>query len=240
MRTDTEVAPEAGTAAFRRSALRTSAERRWRLPIAYRAIPPIALAIDLAIIVLSAVGAEFLYHNVPSEFEGEFSHTLAAAVFVAILFVAVMRIQKLYSPARLIVIDDQARSVLAAWCGAFFILASGVFTWGVSHDLSRGDILLFWAIGAVALLFHRIVVEGDPSAGARKRRVARPQGRQPDSEDAVPQRFVENLSRYGYHILAHFHIPSGDPSSDEVIDNVISTCRRRTSRRCCCSSTPSA
>ena len=27
---------------------------------------------------------------------------------------------------------------------------------GVSHDLSRGDILLFWAFGAVALLFHRM------------------------------------------------------------------------------------
>ena len=69
-------------------------------------------------------------------------------MFVAVLFVAAMRIQKLYSPTRLVVIDDQARSVLGAWCGAFLILASGVFTWGVSHDLSRGDILLFWAIGS--------------------------------------------------------------------------------------------
>ena len=129
--------------------------RRWRLPIAYRAIPAAALGIDIALIVASAVGAEVLYHNVPSQFEGEFFHTVAAAMFVAVLFVAAMRVQKLYSPARLIVMDDQARSVLSAWCGAFLILASGVFTWGVSHDLSRGDILMFWALGAVALLGHR-------------------------------------------------------------------------------------
>ena len=181
--------------------------------------------IDLAIIVLAAVAAEFLYHNVPNEFEGEFSHTLAAAVFVAILFVAAMRIQKLYSPARLVVIDDQARSVAAAWCGAFFILASGVFTWGVGHDLSRGDILLFWAIGAIALLAHRavwraVLPRALESGALRGRRVI-----SLTCEDPVPQRFAENLSRYGYHFLAHFHVPAGDPSSDEVIENVISLCR---------------
>ncbi len=134
---------------------RVGLTRRWRLPIAYRAIPGTALGIDLALIVASAIGAEVLYHKVPSEFEGEFSHTMAAAMFVAVLFAAAMRVQKLYSPTRLIVVDDQARSVLSAWCGAFLILASGVFTWGVSHDVSRGDFLMFWALGAVALLAHR-------------------------------------------------------------------------------------
>jgi hypothetical protein len=66
-----------------------------------------------------------------------------------------MRVQKLYSPTRLIVWEDQARAVLGAWCGAFLILASGVFSWGVSHDLSRGDVILFWAGGVVVLLAHR-------------------------------------------------------------------------------------
>ena len=224
MRTDTELAAKSARLPAA-NAPNASSDRRWRLPIAYRSIPTIALTIDLAIIVISAICAEYLYHNWPSEFEGEFSHTLAAAVFVAILFVAAMRIQKLYSPARLVVIDDQTRSVAAAWCGAFFILASGVFTWGVSHDLSRGDILLFWAIGAIALLAHRgvwrIVLPRALESGAlRGRKVV-----SLTCEDAVPQRFVETMSRYGYHILAHFHVPPGDPSADDVVDNVISMCR---------------
>ncbi|HXZ15283.1 MAG TPA: hypothetical protein VEH77_04815, partial [Roseiarcus sp.] len=67
-----------------------SESRRWRLPIAYRAIPTAALAIDLVIIVIAAVGAELLYQDGRSAFEGEFSHTIAAAVFVAVLFVAAM------------------------------------------------------------------------------------------------------------------------------------------------------
>jgi len=225
MTTDTEVATEPARRLATTALSRTSADRRWRLPVAYRSIPTIALAIDLALIVMSAISAEFLYHSFPSEFEGEFSHTVAAAMFVAILFVAAMRIQKLYSPERLVVIDDQARSVLSAWCGAFLILASGVFTWGVSHNLSRGDILLFWAVGAVALLAHRVVwmavlPRALESGALRGRTVV-----SMSFEEAVPQRFVENLSRHGYHILAHFHVPVGDPSAEGVIDNIISICR---------------
>ena len=44
-------------------------------------------------------------------------------------------------------------------------------------------------------------------------------------EEAIPQRFVENLTRHGYDIVAHFHIPSNESLADEVIDNAISTCR---------------
>ncbi len=224
MRTDSQAAPESSPSipGAGRSHATSSA---WRLPIAYRAIPATAVAIDLVLIFASAIGAEFLYHRLPIDFEGEFSHTMAAAMFVAVLFVAAMRVQKLYNPNRLIVMDDQARSVLSAWCGAFLILASGVFTWGVSHDLSRGDILLFWALGAVALLGHRvfwrtILPRALESGALRGRTVV-----SLTCEDAIPQRFVENLTRHGYHIVAHFHVPPSEPFADEVIDNVISTCR---------------
>src|SRR5208283_1303212 len=135
MRTDSEAAPESLSSLPGANQAHSGVARRWRLPIAYSAIPGVALGIDLALIVASAVGAEVIYHKIPSEFEGEFSHTMAAAMFVAVLFVAAMRVQRLYSLTRLIVMDDQARSVLSAWCGAFLILASGVFTWGVSHNL---------------------------------------------------------------------------------------------------------
>ena len=198
----------------------------WRLLIAYRAIPATALAIDLALIFASAIGAEILYHSLPYDLGGEFSHTIAAATFVAVLFVAAaMRVQKLYSPNRLILMDDQARSVLSAWCGAFLILASGVFTWGVSHDLSRGDVLLFWALGAAALLAHRVfwwaaLPRALESGALRGRTVV-----SLTCEDAIPQRFVENLTRHGYHIVAHFHVPPNEPFADEVIDNAISICR---------------
>src|SRR6516225_1009380 len=158
MTTESQIAPEPATGLPGPTGRALIAPgTRWRLPISYGGIASTALCIDLALILGSASFAKAIYNNIPDAFAGEFSHTLAAAIFVAILFVAAMRVQKLYSPTRLMVWDDQARSVLGAWCGAFLILASGVFSWGVSHDLSRGDILLFWAIGVVALLAHRAV-----------------------------------------------------------------------------------
>ncbi len=156
MTTETQIAPDSATGlAGSSSGTLLARGSRWRLPIAYRAIASTALGIDLALILASATCAQAIYHRMPDELGGEYSRTIAAAIFVAILFVATMRVQKLYSPNRLMVWDDQARSVLGAWCGAFLILASGVFSWGVSRDLSRGDIILFGAIGIVALLGHR-------------------------------------------------------------------------------------
>ncbi len=72
MRINTEVAHKSARRLSQANTSRVpeSRESRWRLPVAYRAIPTIALAIDLAVILASAIGAEFLYHNLPSEIEG--------------------------------------------------------------------------------------------------------------------------------------------------------------------------
>jgi Undecaprenyl-phosphate glucose phosphotransferase len=228
MTTDSQIAPESSSAlgGTRRRERFGRPRSRWRLPIAYRAIASTALAVDLALILLSATCAEAAYHKIPDELSGEYSHTIAAAIFVAVLFVASMRVQKLYSPTRLMLWDDQARSVLGAWCGAFLILASGVFSWGVSRDFSRGDVLLFWAIGLVALLGHRaawrIALPRALESGALR-------GRTIVSltwEEAVPpQFFTDNLTRHGYRAVAHFHVPPDESHADEVIDSIISLCR---------------
>jgi Undecaprenyl-phosphate glucose phosphotransferase len=226
MTTDTHMAPEPATGLAGPSSRALLARgNRWRLPIAYRAIAATALCIDLALILASATCAEALYHRMPDELGGEYSHTIAAAIFVAILFVATMRVRKLYSPNRLMVWDDQARSVLGAWCGAFLILLSGVFSWGVSRDFSRGDVILFGAIGIVALLGQgaawTIALPRALESGALRGRTVVSL----TCEEAVPPQFADNLNRHGYHSVAHFHVPADEASADEVIDSVISTCR---------------
>ncbi len=226
MTTESQTAPELASRLAGANNRRLLARGRgWRLPIAYGSIAATALGIDLALILGSATFAEALYHNIPDAFAGEYSHTIAAAIFVAILFVAAMRVQKLYSPTRLMVFDDQARSVLGAWCGAFLILASGVFSWGVSHDLSRGDVLLFWATGVVALLGHRaawrFALPRALESGALRGRTILSL----TCDEGVPPQFTDNLARHGYHTVAHFHIPDSGAGADEVIENVISLCR---------------
>lgn len=91
MRSDSHAAPSSATVLPGGQNARPVSPR-WRLPFAYGGIPAVALALDLALILASAIVAESLYHEVPSALEGEFSHTLAATMFVAILFVAAMRI----------------------------------------------------------------------------------------------------------------------------------------------------
>ena len=108
MTTDSQTAPESASglgAASGRPLLASG--RRWRLPIAYGSIASVALGVDLALILGCATFAETVYHRIPNEFAGEYSHTLAAAIFVAILFVAAMRVQKLYSPTRLMGWEDR-------------------------------------------------------------------------------------------------------------------------------------
>ena len=213
--------------------------RRWRLPIAYGSIASAALGVDLALILGSATFAEAIYHRIPDEFEGEYAHTLAAAIFVAILFVAAMRVQKLYSPTRLMVWDDQARSVLAAWCGAFLILASGVFSWGVSHDLSRGDVLLFWATGVVALLAHRAVwrfalPRALESGALRGRTIV-----SVSCEKSAPAQFTEDLTRHGYNAVAHFHVSGGRRAPRTSSTTSFPYAAPPISKKLCCSSIPS-
>ena len=226
MTTESQTAPESASGLPGASSRPLIARgRHWRLPIAYGSIAATALGLDLALILGSATFAEAIYHNVPDEFAGEYSHTIAAAIFVAILFIAAMRAQKLYSPTRLMVWDDQARSVLGAWCGAFLILASGVFSWGVSHDLSRGDVLLFWATGVVALLGHRaawrFALPRALESGALRGRTIISLA----CDEMVPPEFIDNLTRHGYHAVAHFHIADSGGDADEVIESVISLCR---------------
>jgi Undecaprenyl-phosphate glucose phosphotransferase len=226
MTTESQIAPEPATGlpgAASRALIAPGT--RWRLPISYAGIASTAFCLDLVLILGSATLAKAIYSNISDAFVGEYSHTLAAAIFVAILFVAVMQVQRLYSPTRLMVWDDQARSVLGAWCGAFLILASGVFSWGVSHDLSRGDVLLFWAIGVAALLGHRaawrfVLPRALESGALRGRTIV-----SLTCEESIPPEFADNLMRHGYHTAAHFYMPDGGPRAEEVIDDVISFCR---------------
>ena len=226
MTTESQTAPETASGLpGANSGPLIASERRWRLPIAYGSIASTALGVDLALILGSATFAETIYHNIPDEFAGEYSHTIAAAIFVAILFVAAMRAQKLYSPTRLMVWDDQARSVLGVWCGAFLILASGAFRLGGeprSFARRRPPVLGDRRGGA-----SRAPRGLEICAAARpgKRRAAGAHDRHLDLRRKGSAQFTDNLTRHGYHAVAHFHIPDSGAGADDIIEKVISLCR---------------
>ena len=148
-----------------------------RLPFSYRDIAHLATALDIAIVLVSSLLSQELTQFVNSRFQSDAGRELSAAVFVSILFVTTLRMRELYEPLRLMDWRDQASAVVAAWCGAFLVFASGLFAWRIGETVSRIDLILFWSVGGVALLVHRAVwalflPRAMRDGGLRRRRVA--------------------------------------------------------------------
>ena len=203
----------------------SNARPSFHLPVTYRGIPLFAAGTDIVIVVVSALIAGSLFHFTDSQPEGEVSRNMAGAVFVAVLFVAAMWARKLYQPPRLVMLGDQIRGLLGTWCGAFLLLASGVFTWGVGKELSRETILSFWAIGGVALLAHRqlwrMYLPKALANGAIKGRKAvvvvwdEPQSGRSSSL----------LTRHGYLVVQVFQLGPSAEDSAATLDEIISFVR---------------
>ena len=148
-----------------------------RMPFSYRDIANIATALDIAIVLISALVGQALTQLVNSRFQSDAGRELAAAVFVSVLFVTTLRMRELYEPLRLMDWRDQFGAVVAAWCGSFLIFASGLFAWRIGESVSRIDLVLFWSVGGAALLIHRAVWSvflpiAMKTGGLRRRRVA--------------------------------------------------------------------
>lgn len=195
------------------------------LPVTYRGIPLFAAGADVFIVVIAALTSGYLFHFTDSQPEGEVSRNMAGAVFVAVLFVAAMWTRKLYQPSRLVVLSDQIRGLLGTWCGAFLLLASGVFTWGVGKELSRETILSFWAIGGVALLAHRqlwrMYLPKALANGAIK-------GRKAVVivwDAAQSARSSSLLVRHGYLVVKHFQLGPSAEDSAATLEEVIAFVR---------------
>jgi putative colanic acid biosynthesis UDP-glucose lipid carrier transferase len=142
--------------------------RRWA--ISYRGISWLVAFIDILLIVLSATLSGLVYYYVAFGAAGDVARDLAVSVFVAIFFVSVTRLRKLYDPTALLVWNDQLQNVLLIWGCTFVFLGGLVFSLGVSRGASRGAILGFAVSGAVALLLNRLFwrafLEGALAAGS--------------------------------------------------------------------------
>jgi Undecaprenyl-phosphate glucose phosphotransferase len=86
-------------------------------------------------------------------------------------------------------------------------------------------VILFWAGGVVVLLAHRAawrfaLPRALESGALRGRTIV-----SVACEQSVPPQFTENLTRHGYHAVAHFHISDGEAAAGDVIESIISLCR---------------
>ena len=187
------------------TAARATLRARWapafRLPVTTRGLPLLVAALDTLLILASALAGGDITHFTVPPMAGETTRTV---------FVGVMGFHKSYEPHRLAdAANERLRLPLLTWTGAFLLLMSGAFAWGVGRNLSRGAIAEFFVLGAAALIGRRLWWRRNlPDAlgrGALRRRACALVCGAP--EDAL--RLRPSLERQGYQMARTIVAPDG-------------------------------
>ena len=202
--------------------------RHW--PIAYREIADFAALIDFGLIAALGLVAAEIYHEV---FLGEgvpFERSLAVALFAAVVFVGITRLQRLYHPTQLLLWNVQVNNVVWVWCATFFLLSGWLFMWKAG-DVSRGSVMLFWVLGLIVLItqraFWRFFLARALQRGSLRGRKVIVLARRISAMDA---KFANRLVRYGYDMQGEFVVPEAisletSQAADEILSSAVSFVR---------------
>lgn len=203
------------------------AARQW--PIAYRELGDFAALIDFVLIVATGFAASELYHEVVLDTSNPVERSLAVALFAAIVFVGVTRLQKLYNPTQLLQWNAQVNNVIWVWCATFFLLSGWLFMWK-SGEISRGAVMSFWAAGLVVLIaqraFWRFFIERALEKGSlRGRRIIVVAL----NRTAMDAKFAGRLVRYGYDLQGELVVGNeSEAAADESVARIVAAVRGST------------
>jgi putative colanic acid biosysnthesis UDP-glucose lipid carrier transferase len=195
--------------------------RKW--PIHYDSVEPLAMAGDIATIVLSSVLAGLSYHLHAPETPIDVGKSLGSAILASALFILLMKIRGMYRPTELLVLRNQIRAVCLTWIGVFLLLAASVFALKIGSEISRATSMLFATFGFMALIAHRRVMSSLLKKGLTERRFS---GRnvvlitdQTKKGDAC---LIQSLTGLGLRVRRSFHLPpAGADSRQSVAAGVI-------------------
>ena len=202
--------------------------RKW--PIHYDFIEPLAILADIATIVLSSVTSGLLYHYLQDTGTVDYvSKALGSAILVSALFISLMKIRGMYSPAQLLVPTSQVRAVCLTWITVFLLLAGAIFALKIGSEISRGASSLFAMFGFIALIVNRRVTEFLLAKGLAEKRFS---GRNivlitdDSSEDNAS--LVQALLDTGFRVRNNFVFPAPGADPDlrqRVVTSVIECVR---------------
>ena len=169
---------------------------------------------DFLSILLSYIAASLLYRifmvSTPDQ-----ENSIGAGLIVGVVFVAAAYLQGVYDNHRLLNAVWQARKVVATWLFSLTTLAVAAFLLKSNANLSRGTILVFAAIGFIALGGHRMLWRyclASTSAKARliDRKVVLLSLR---SLDFTSSRF-KDLRKHGFDVVRHFVLNAQENQDD--------------------------
>ena len=118
-------------------------KRSWVIP--YRAIEPLAVAIDAAIIFITAALSDIAYSLAFTSSQGNIQQFMGFAAVVSVLFILIARSRDLYALPELLNFKSQIRLISVNWCAIFLFLTAVAFAikWAATFRAARRSALLF-------------------------------------------------------------------------------------------------
>ena len=201
--------------------------RIWSIP--YKAIAPIAMLCDAAVILLTGVMGGVGYHLLTMDMKGDVAQYLGCAAVVAALFIGLAKASDLYEPSELLNFKAQVRRLCLSWIFVFLFLTAVAFAVKLGSSLSRGAIIAFAVSGLAALITQRVFWRTFLAAGLAVRRFA---GRKivliTDAADGAEVALLQTLTQHGLKLARHFVLPDNRYDSAQrraVIHQAVSSIR---------------
>jgi putative colanic acid biosynthesis UDP-glucose lipid carrier transferase len=187
--------------------------RKW--PIHYHSVEPFAIAADVATITISSVLSGFLFHLQDPATANDVSKSLGLAILVSALFVSLMKIRGMYTPAELLVLPRQIRAACLTWITAFLLVAGALFALKIGSEFSRGTSIVFALLGLIALMVNRRIMEYLLAKGLAEKRFS---GRNivliTDHASKDNAGLAHALMDTGFRVKRQFLLPA--PNSDSA------------------------
>lgn len=188
-------------------------DRKW--PIRYEAISALALAADIATILIASILANVLYEIHNGWRPIELGKAVGSAMIVSALFVSLLKMRDMYRPTELLVLRNQVRAVSFVWGCVFLLLAGAVGALDIGHELSRGAGVGFAVIGLAALVVQRAATKDLLVRGLSRRKFA---GRNVILVTDQPEPFNEGLTQtlvaLGFCVAERFTLPKRGAGPD--------------------------
>ncbi|MBR0797183.1 undecaprenyl-phosphate glucose phosphotransferase [Bradyrhizobium jicamae] len=183
------------------------------------------IAGDFLLVLFSYVLANEIYRDA---MKTDPDNSVGAGLIVGVVFVMAAYFQRTYDNHRLLDTLWQLRKVVLAWLFALTTLAVAAFLLKSTANLSRGTIILFAVIGAIAIIMHRVLWRYCLSSTfARERLIDRKVILLSlRSLDFTSNRF-KDLRKHGFDVVRHFVLEvTADQNDDDWSEQVTEVIRQ--------------
>ena len=196
--------------------------------VSYGNIGFVVAALDLALIALSSVAADSVYHYFVLGSPADFSALLGIGTNSGLLFVLISASRGYYRTRTLLSAKEKDNGIISSWIFVLLIITALLFLLKVGSNYSRGSMLVFGLLGLPLLLGTRALVCKELSKWLMTGVLSGPRciliG---DQEELRELSALEALRNFGVREVNRFEFPVVAESDHDahVVDSAIAAAR---------------